>query len=132
MKNNLVDTINDLNMLIDISCFNKANITLFKEFHHCLIALAYKATDVEIQYGRKRIYMNVLLEEVKGDYLVRYDDNTLRVMSTNLYYSQLKQFLKRCIKDEEYMVTYYNTLKSKFLEGKAAEEKNYKIFDKVV
>lgn len=132
MKINIEEIIDDLNILIDISCLEKANVKLFKEFHNSLISLAYKATDVEIEYGRKRIYMNVLLEEVKGDYLIRYDDSTLRGMSTNLYYSQLKHFLKLCVKDEAYVVENYTTLKAKFLEAKAAHKVDFKNFEKVV
>lgn len=132
MKTKTQETICDLNMLIDISCLNSDNVKLFKNFHNLLISLAYKATDVEIQYKRKRIYMNVLFEDIKGDYLIKYDDLMLSSMSTNLYYNHLKHFLKSCIKNEKNMIIHYKSLKSKFLEGNAKAEKDFKVFDSVI
>lgn len=132
MDSMIEETINDLNMLIDISCLDTTNVKLFEQFHNLLISLAYKATDVEIDYSRKRIHMNVLLEDIKGDYLIRYDDLMLRGMSSNLFYSRLKDFLKLSIKDEEYIVNYYKILKFKFLKGHAIQNASFNSLDKAV
>jgi len=113
MKTTKRDIVTDLKLLIDISCEDINNQNTFKEFHHILIRMAYKATDVKLDYERKRIYMNVLSEDESFD-LVSINQFANSI-SVNLAYDKLDEFMKSCILvSTEVLKHYYPFLTSGF------------------
>lgn len=124
MKTNSSDSIGDLKLLIDISCMDMTKMSFFDTFHKMIIGHTYKATDIDIDFGRKRIHLNVMNEEKKGDYLEKFDDLTIYRMSTNLRYDNFSDFLKGCISDNKGILKNYLTLKYAFFKGHSKEVKS--------
>jgi len=122
MKTAKNDVVKDLKLLIDISCVESEDVTMFELFHKMLIRISYKAADISIDYDRKRVYMNVISEDKY------YDLETLNhpfapTMSVNLVYEDLNVFLKSCIlEDVDSLNHYYPTLISRFFKRTAGEE----------
>ncbi|MFS4493763.1 hypothetical protein [Maribacter sp. 2308TA10-17] len=122
MKTKKNDVVKDLKLLIDISCVEGEDVTMFELFHKMLIRISYKAADISIDYKRKRVYMNVIAEDKY------YDLETLNhpfapTMSVNLVYKDLNTFLKTCvIEDVEGLNYYYPTLISRFFKRTTGEE----------
>lgn len=109
--------VSDLKLLIDISCENVEEQICYSEFHSTLIRMAYKATDVKINYHRKRIYMNVLSEDESFDLVsINY---FAAAMSANLSYSSLDELLKSCfLVGDEVLKHYYPFLVADFNKRK--------------
>ncbi|TMM57966.1 hypothetical protein FEE95_00630 [Maribacter algarum] len=122
MKPTKNDVVKDLKLLIDISCVEGEDLTMFELFHKMLIRISYKAADISIDYDRKRVYMNVIAEDKY------YDLETLNhpfapMMSVNLVYKDLGTFLKTCIiEDLDSLNYYYPTLISRFFKRTTGEE----------
>lgn len=122
MKTKKNDVVKDLKLLIDISCVEGEDVTMFELFHKMLIRISYKAADISIDYKRKRVYMNVIAEDKY------YDLETLNhpfapTMSVNLVYKDLNTFLKTCvIEDAEGLNYYYPTLISRFFKRTTGKE----------
>ncbi len=119
----------DLKLLVDISCMNKAEMPIFEQFHKMIIALTYEATDIEIDYKRKRIHLNIAGEEKKGDYLYQYDDLTIYRMSVNLSFKDFSSFLKNCIRDTETILNQYSCLKNSFFKGRISSFKSSMVLE---
>lgn len=118
------DIRNDLKLLIELSCISSEKTELFEQFHKMLIAISYSATDVQVDYIRKRIYMNVVSEDVKGDFLIRIDNLVPTRISLNLSYEDLGKFLKASIKYKSAIPDqFYPLLKDQFFKGKSLSEK---------
>lgn len=117
MKPAFDETLNDLNLLIDISCINSTELPMFEQFHKLLIALTYKATDVKIEYNRKRVHMKLLFEDENQADLMLDGDEIPYHMTANLSFTDLNSFLKLCAKDEKSLILYYPILKDKFLKN---------------
>lgn len=118
-----IDIRNDIKLLIELSCVSLENKELFESFHKMLIAISYEATDVCIDYRRKRIYMNVVAEDRKGDFLNRLDNSVPTTICLNLTYDNLGSFLKDSIKDKNsFLRQYYPLLKEQFFKGKSLFE----------
>lgn len=117
-KNNVVE---DLKLLIDISCVDGEDITMFELFHKMLIRISYKAANISIDYHRKRVYMNVVSEDKYYD-LETLNHPFASTMSVNLVYKDLNDFLKTCIVEDEDSLNYYPTLISRFFKRKASKE----------
>ena len=107
--------INDIGLLIELSCEDSSQLNLFELFHKMLIRMSYKAVDVTIDYDRKRIYMNVLAEDESYDAVLV---NTFaETMSVNLAYTDLNTFLKPCVLEEgDILKQYYPFLTSSFFK----------------
>lgn len=113
MKTTKETIIKDLMLLIDFSCEDSTQLHLFELFHKMLIRMSYKAVDVDIDYDRKRVYMNVLAEDESYDLVpVNVFAET---MSVNLAYTDFRTFLKSCmLEDGEVLKQYYPFLMASF------------------
>jgi hypothetical protein len=130
MKTNSNEAIGDLKLLIDISCMDLTKMSVFENFHKKIIALTYQATDIEIDYARKRIYLNVIGEEKSGDYLEKFDDYSVYRMATNLSYTNFSDFLKVCITDDSGVSKNFPALKYEFFKGHSKNPKSVQTFEK--
>lgn len=118
MKTNKKDVVNDLKLLIDISCLKGGDIKTSELFHKMLVGISYKAVDVSIDYDRKRIYMNVITDQNYYD-LEMLNPYLASEMSVNLTYKDLNLFLKSCIiEDLDSLNYYYSNLISRFFRRK--------------
>ncbi len=115
-------------MLIEISCISLENKELFEQFHKMLIAISYDATDVCIDHRGKRIYMNIIAEDSKGDFLRRLDNLMPTTACLNLSYEYLSEFLMNSIKDKNAIPQqYYSLLKSQFFKETSLFEKLHRL-----
>lgn len=111
----------DLKLLIDVSCVNTKGVSLYEQFHRMLIRMSYKASNVVIDYARKRIYMNILAEDESYDSVLV--NEFAETMAVNLSYSDLNTFLKSCIlEDTDSLQLYYPFLVSRFFKEKPEVE----------
>ena len=126
MKTKQNNSNSDLKLLIDISCMSNEEQSLFEPFHKMIIAHTYNATDIEFDNNRKRIYLNVLEDETKGTYLKKFDDMSSYRMSANLRYTNLGEFLNKCVNDLAHIDKIYPSLKYCFFKGQSLQFKNLK------
>lgn len=79
-----------------------------QSFHEAIIKKHYNAADVAIDYHRHRIKMNVLMDE-SG-----YDPKTvnldLDLLPTNLFFKNLRDFLKSCLERDAKSIAFYAKL----------------------
>lgn len=119
MKETKESILMDLKLLIDISCLESEEPTLFELFHEMLVRMSYRATNVSIDYARKRVYMNVLAEDESYD--AELVNEFAETMSVNIGYTDLNTFLKSCIlEDLEGLNQYYPYLVSRFFRRNAS------------
>lgn len=122
MKATQNDVVKDLKLLIDISCVEGEDVSMFELFHKMLIRLSYKAVDISIDYDRQRVYMNVISDDKYYD-LGTLNHPLAQTMSVNLVYKDLNAFLKSCIiEDINSLNYYYPILISRFFKRTTGEE----------
>mgnify|MGYP000064797968 CR=1 FL=1 len=90
----LNEAINDLKLIIDLSCSSLDTLSFFKEFHSATIRALFKATDVLVDYNKSSIWMNIPIEPCKGDFLNNFDQQAPISRSVTLKYISLGDFLK--------------------------------------
>jgi len=79
-----------------------------RSFHEAIIKKHYNASDVTIDYHRHRIKMNVVMDES------HYDPKTvnmdLDVLPMNLFFKNLRNFLKSCLERDAKSIAFYAKL----------------------
>lgn len=91
------------------------NITSrFQDLHKSILRKHYNAADVEIDYHRHRIKMDVVLDDKE------YDPSTINmVVSTvpvNLFYKKLDTFLKSCLLEDVKSLAFYAGLLRRYTD----------------
>ncbi|WP_298474553.1 hypothetical protein [uncultured Maribacter sp.] len=104
----------DVENLISRSC-NKPTRTLnFENLHIALLKKYYNAADVSIDYHRHRIKMSIIIDDKQ------YDPKTaninLAVVHANLFFKNLKEFLKSCIDKDSKSLGFYAALLRSFAQ----------------
>lgn len=113
--------VQNIKQLIDISCNANKSDSWFRLFHLRIIKMAYNATEVSIDYDRKRMYMNVMVNE---DYYNIYSTKTsLPTIAVNLIYTDLKDFLNTCILEDDNSLAIYPSIMANFLNKKSISKK---------
>jgi len=101
----------DIEGLISESC-PKPKIPLeLEDLHVALVKKHYNAADVSIDYHRRRVQMDIVMDDQAYDpKTVNVDLPTLRA---NLWFRNLADFLKSCLdKDNRSLAFYASLLKS--------------------
>lgn len=80
--------IEELSRIIEISCSGNMQFQEFTNFHKAIIKIAYNANDISVDYDRKRVHMNVIVDTYKDE---------APKLPMNLSYRNLGEFLKACI-----------------------------------
>jgi hypothetical protein len=79
-----------------------------KSLHETLIMKHYNATDVTIDYHRRRIKMNIVIDDSAYD---PHKVNTeLPTLPTNLWYRNLYEFLVSCVDSDQRSIAFYAQL----------------------
>lgn len=116
-KSELRDTIMlELKKRITESCVPEYMNKVYREFHQLLIRNYYKAVDAKIDYHRKRVHMNLLLDD--KDYKPGKANTYLPLMPSNFYYKDLKEFLLSCLSDDHRSLAFYRGLLKPFCKNK--------------
>lgn len=87
----------------------RENITSrFQDLHKSILRKHYNAADVEIDYHRQRIKMDVVLNDKE------YDPNTINLVvctiPVNLFYKDLASFLRSCLLKDVKSLAFYASL----------------------
>jgi len=101
----------DLEGLISESCPEQKCSPKFEDLHIALVKKHYNATNVSIDYHRRRVEMDIVMDDRA------YDPKTvntyLPTLRANLWFRNLSDFLKSCLdKDNRSLAFYASLLKS--------------------
>lgn len=95
----------ELESLISRSCAKSQITKNFQSLHSAVIKNHYNATDVSIDYHRKRIAMDIVMNE--KDYDPQKINLKLPTLYTNLFFNNLCEFLKSCIDGDNKSLAFY-------------------------
>ncbi|MFS4418474.1 hypothetical protein [Maribacter sp. 2307ULW6-5] len=110
----------ELDHLIALSTKHPKRFKRFERLHVALLKKYYKATDVEMDYHRNRVKMNIVMDENAFSHKKVVTD--LEVLPTNMIYANLRQFLTSCIDTNDQNLGFYARLLRSFSNKGAALE----------
>lgn len=94
-----------------------------QDFHEAIIKKHYNAADVKIDYHRRRIKMNIVLDDNA------YDPKTvnvnLKTLHMNLFFMNICGFLKSCIEQDTKSLAFYAKLVKDFSKSTAPRLASY-------
>lgn len=85
----------EIENLISKSCTNQKATDKFEKLHVALLKKYYNAADVSIDYHRKRVEMDIVMDD--SIYDPKTINTYLPTLHANLIFKNLKNFLKSCI-----------------------------------
>lgn len=98
----------EMNKVISTSCSQRLTTQEFNNLHVALVKRYYNAVNVFIDYHRKRVLMDVILDDTL------YNPKTINVnlptFKANLLYNNLKDFLKSCLEKDNRSMAFYARL----------------------
>lgn len=95
----------ELDRIISRSCTGQTLSENFQNLHQQLLKKHYNATDVAIDYHRKRVVMEVVMDESAYD--PRKVNLNLPTFRVNLLFKNLKEFLSSCISTDQESLSFY-------------------------
>lgn len=95
----------ELESLISRSCAKSKMTKNFQNLHKAIVKNHYNATDVSIDYHRKRIAMEIVMNE--KDYDPKKINLRLPTLYTNLFFNNLCEFLKSCVDKDNRSLAFY-------------------------
>lgn len=95
----------ELEQLISKSCTEGQDSPRFRNLHQLLVKKHYNATEVTIDYHRKRIAMEVVLDD--RNYHPGKLNLYLPTFRVNLLFKNLKEFLSSCIATDNKSLAFY-------------------------
>ncbi|RRQ49745.1 hypothetical protein DZC72_03910 [Maribacter algicola] len=123
MKNSKLNEgiIMELERLIAQSCGDERKCRKFTQLHVALLKKYYNAAYVSIDYHRRRIKMDVLMDD--ASYSPGKINLNLPVLHINLLFGNLKTFLRACIDRDQKSLGFYAQLLNNFRQ----KEKTYSL-----
>jgi len=98
----------EFDRLISLSCPNRTIPQNFKDLHVDILKKYYNAADVSIDYHRKRVALDIVMDDAS------YDPKGLNLhlptLHANLFFKNLTDFLKSCIEKDNGSLTFYASL----------------------
>ncbi|TDQ32542.1 hypothetical protein [Zeaxanthinibacter enoshimensis] len=95
----------DTKALIDQSCKRGNATERDKCLHEVIIKKHYNATDVKIDYHRKRIAMDIVMDD--GAYDPKEVNVKLPLLHANILFRNLREFLNSCIESDRNSLSFY-------------------------
>ncbi|MCP4977277.1 MAG: hypothetical protein GY931_14045 [Maribacter sp.] len=95
----------EIENLISRSCDNQQTTDNFETLHVALLKKYYNAADVSIDYHRKRIEMDIVLDDDQYD--PQKVNTYIPTLHANLLFKNLKDFLKSCIEMDTKNLGFY-------------------------
>lgn len=103
--------ISEIENLISQSCPNREISQKFKNLHVAILKKYYNASDVSIDYHRKRVAMDIVMDD--SVYNPKKVNTYLPTLHANLLFKNLNDFLKSCLdKDHKSLAFYASLLRS--------------------
>ncbi len=108
----------DIESLISRSCAKSKMNRNFKHLHEVILKKHYNAADVTIDYHRKRIEMEIVMDDTCFDPQgVNMNVPTLHV---NLLFKNLCDFLKSCLESDRRSLAFYAGLVRRYSQAEIA------------
>lgn len=79
-----------------------------QSFHEAIIKKHYNASDVKIDYHRHRVKMNLIMDE--SGYDPKTANVNLAILPMNLFFKNLRDFLKSCLEEDAKSIAFYAKL----------------------
>lgn len=79
-----------------------------QSFHEAIIKKHYNASDVVIDYHRHRVKMNIVMDE--NGYDPKTVNMNLVILPMNLFFKNLREFLKSCLERDPKSIAFYAKL----------------------
>lgn len=95
----------ELHGLISQSCSNEAASGTFRKLHELIVKKYYNATDVVIDYHRKRVQIDVVLDEAAYD--PTKVNTHIPTFRANLLFKNIGEFLSSCIETDRNSLAFY-------------------------
>ncbi|MFD0796163.1 hypothetical protein ACFQZJ_01725 [Maribacter chungangensis] len=102
----------ELDTLISLSCKSSKSLKKYEELHIALLKKYYNAADVNIDYHRHRVKMDIVTDDTFYD--PKKVNTHLPILYTNLLFDNLKSFLSSCIDNDEKSIGFYSQLLTSF------------------
>jgi len=100
--------LNEIENLIIESCPKQKNTINYEKLHVAILQNHYNATDVSIDYHRRRVEMELVMDDQS------YDPKTVNLniptMHANLWFRNLCDFLKSCIDYDNRSLAFYASI----------------------
>lgn len=111
--------VGEMNKVISASCVEHKTTEKFKDLHMAILKRYYNAIDVKIDYHRKRVVMDIIMDDTNYD--SKKMNTYLQTFNANIFFRNLQDFLKSCIEKDDRSTAYYARL-LKSLKGKNNEQ----------
>ncbi|MGI9547343.1 MAG: hypothetical protein ACR2MM_08910 [Flavobacteriaceae bacterium] len=95
----------EIESLISQSCTTGKLNKRFQNLHKLLLKKHYNAADVSIDYHRKRVKMDLVMDD--RDYNPRSLNIHLPTIPANFFFKDLCDFLKSCLDDDNKSLAFY-------------------------
>ena len=98
----------EIEEMISQSCTDQKMTARARNLHIAILKKYYNATEVNIDYHRKRVALDIVMDDTV------YDPNKVNVyiptLHANLLFKNLCDFLKSCIDRDNRSLAFYSTL----------------------
>jgi hypothetical protein len=98
----------EMEYLIAQSCPKKKASPKFETLHVAILKKHYNAADVSIDYHRRRVEMNIVMDD--KDYDPKTVNLYMPTLHVNLWFRNLRDFLRSCIDNDNKSLAFYASL----------------------
>ncbi len=95
----------EIENLISRSCSSRTITKKFEDLHIAIIKKYYNAVEVSIDYPRKRVEMDIIMDD--NDYDPKTVNTNLPTLRLNLLFKNLKEYLKSCLEKDNKSIAFY-------------------------
>ena len=95
----------EIEMLIAQSCDPQQLNKRFRQFHQLILKKYYNATDVSVDYHRKRVKMEIVLNDEA--YKPETVNTDLPTFPANIFFNNLCEFLRSRLLDDQKSLAFY-------------------------
>lgn len=100
--------LNEIESLISESCPKNTTSNKNRALHEAIVKKHYNAADISIDYHRKRIIMDIVMDDSAYD--PKKLNFSLPLLRTNMIFNDLREFLKSCLDQDNGSVAFYANL----------------------
>lgn len=108
----------EIENLISRSCADQKTPKSFQDLHVAILKKCYNAADVSIDYHRKRVVMDIVMDDASYD--PKGVNLMLPTMRANLLFHNLKDFLNSCLQKDRTSLAFYAGIISSFRSRKVS------------
>ncbi|MDO6604001.1 hypothetical protein SAMN03080594_101135 [Arenibacter palladensis] len=98
----------EIEKLISKSCSKSKMSPKFQKLHVAILKKYYNAADVSIDYHRKRVIMDIVMDD--SCYDPKKVNSSLPILRANLLFKNLKEFLSSSLDKDNVSIAFYARL----------------------